>query len=217
MNGSERIERAIALQGDSLPWRKSPVKRLLKRAVDVAIAAPATLVALPIMGAVAGLVRATSPGPVLFGQDRLGLDGKPFKMWKFRTMRADNADGSAKGSGEVSRTDNRLTPVGAMLRDWRLDELPQLLHVLAGQMSLVGPRPDLASNLPVYRDEDLVRFAMPPGCTTMAFTTGAFANEFQARQAINAEYVRRWSVLLDLKIIARTALVLLRQENTAPR
>jgi len=213
----ERIKQVIAARAGALPWRTSRLRRLAKRALDLAIAAPATMVALPVMGAVAALVRATDPsGPVLFRQQRLGLDGELFTMWKFRTMRVENADGSVRTRGEVTRGDPRLTPVGAMLRDWRFDELPQLLHVLSGRMSLVGPRPDLPANLAAYTDEQLVRFAMPPGCTAWTFTRGAFANDWATRQAINADYVQRWTVWLDVKVLVGTVWVLLAQRDTSP-
>ena len=180
------------------------------------VGAVAAGVALPLMVAVAGAVRVTSPGPVLLKQQRVGLDGELFTMWKFRSMRADNADGQAQGRGEVTRADPRLTPIGAKLRDWRLDELPQLFHVVSGKMSLVGPRPDLPSNLPAYQDEHLVRFAMPPGCTAWTLTRGLFENDWARRQAINAEYVEQWSFWLDVKILAGTVGVMLRQQATAP-
>jgi lipopolysaccharide/colanic/teichoic acid biosynthesis glycosyltransferase len=216
MIGVERITAAIAPQASSLPWRRSRFARWAKRGLDLALAAPASIAALPVMAAVAAAVRATSPGPVLFRQERLGLDGVPFMMWKFRTMRADNADGTAVGRGEVTRADSRLTPIGAALRDWRLDELPQLFHVVAGKMSLVGPRPDLPINLGAYSDDQLVRFAMPPGCTAWTFTRGAFDNDWAARQTINAEYVRQWTLWLDLKVLFGTVFVLLGQRATAP-
>lgn len=217
MQRTERIQAAIAAQGANLPWRRSRVARWMKRAVDLGIAAPATLVAFPVMAAVGALVRATSPGPALLRQARVGLDGFPFEMLKFRTMRADNADGTSSGRGEVTREDSRLTPIGAALRDWRLDELPQLLHVLSGKMSLVGPRPDIPVNLDAYTDDQLLRFAMPPGCTAWTFTRGAFANDWATRQTINVEYVRNWSIWLDLKVLLESAGVLLAQRDTSPR
>jgi sugar transferase EpsL len=212
----ERILAAIAPELASLPWRRSRAGRWAKRALDLAVAAPLAAVTVPVMAVVAALVRLTSPGPVLLRQQRVGLDGSRFEMLKFRTMRADRKDGQAHGRGEVTRSDPRLTPPGRFLRDWRLDELPQLLHVLSGRMSLVGPRPDVPENLWAYRDELLVRFGMPPGCTAWTFTRGAFANDWATRQAINAEYVRTWSFWLDVKVIAQTAWVLLAQRDTAP-
>jgi lipopolysaccharide/colanic/teichoic acid biosynthesis glycosyltransferase len=212
----ERIFNVISEEASSIPWRRSKGKRVAKRLMDLAVAAPAAVVALPVMGAVALAVRATSPGPVLFKQERIGLDGKLFTLWKFRTMRAENADGSAKGIREVTRSDARLSPIGAVLRDWRLDELPQLFQVLFGQMSLVGPRPDIAVNLPAYSDEHLIRFAMPPGCTALTFTRGAFDNDWATRQAINAEYVREWHLWMDVQVIVGTFWVLLAQRATSP-
>jgi lipopolysaccharide/colanic/teichoic acid biosynthesis glycosyltransferase len=213
---AERITTKIHELGAELPWRRSRWQRIAKRALDLAIAAPAAVVALPAMAAVAAAVRATSPGPVFFRQQRLGLDGVPFTMWKFRTMRADRADGSATGQGEVTRTDSRLTPIGAVLRDSRLDELPQLFQVLTGKMSLVGPRPDIPVNLPAYREDQLLRFAMPPGCTAWTFTRGAFDNDWATRQTINVEYVRAWTPWLDLKVLVGTVGVLLARRATSP-
>ena len=211
-----RIHAAISAYAADLPWRNSRIRRWAKRALDLAVAAPATVIALPIMAAVATAVRVTSPGPVWFRQQRIGLDGELFTMWKFRTMRSDNADGSSFGRSEVTRQDPRLTPIGSLLRDSRLDELPQLFQVLAGSMSLVGPRPDLVANLPAYADEQLVRFAMPPGCTAWTFTRGAFENDWATRQAINVEYVKRWTLWLDVKVLLGTVRVLAAQHATSP-
>jgi sugar transferase EpsL len=212
----ERIQRAIE-QAGPMPWRTNRAARFAKRAIDLALATPATLVALPVMGAVAALVRANDPaGPVFFRQPRIGLDGELFTMWKFRTMRVETPHGSVRARGEVTRGDPRLIRGGALLRDWRLDELPQLFHVLSGRMSLVGPRPDLQANLPAYSEAQLVRFAMPPGCTAWTFTRGAFANDWSTRQTINVEYVKRWTIWLDLQVIVRTIGVLVAQRDTAP-
>jgi len=210
-----RIAAAIAPRAPALPWRRSSFRRWAKRALDLAVAAPAAVLALPVMATVAAAVRATSQGPILFRQERIGLDGKLFTLWKFRTMTATLA-GAEHRASEVTSQDARLTPIGAALRDWRLDELPQLFQVLAGEMSLVGPRPDIVANLPAYADERLIRFAMPPGCTAWTFTRGAFENDWATRQAINVEYVERWTLWLDVKILVGTAWVLLVQRATAP-
>ncbi len=132
-------------------------------------------------------------------------------------MRVERPDGSVAARGEVVRSDPRLTPIGAALRDWRLDELPQLLHVVLGQMSLVGPRPDIEANLSAYSEEQLVRFGMPPGCTAWTFTRGAFANDWAVRQGINVDYVYHWRLMLDLQILFGTVRVLLVQQDTAPK
>jgi putative colanic acid biosynthesis UDP-glucose lipid carrier transferase len=211
-----RIAAALERRSADVPWRRNTVGRWVKRALDLTIATPAAFAALPVMVAVAVAVRATSKGPILFRQQRIGLDGELFTLWKFRTMTA-TTNGVEHRASEVTSTDARLTPIGARLRDTRLDELPQLFQVLTGQMSLVGPRPDIAANLPAYADDDgLIRFAMPPGCTAWTFTRGAFENDWRTRQAINVEYVRRWTPWLDVKILVGTVRVLLQQRATAP-
>jgi len=210
-----RITATIAARAAALPWRTSLVGRWVKRAIDLAVAGPAAVAALPVMGIVAAAVKATSPGPILFRQARLGLDGRLFTLWKFRTMTVP-ADGAQHRASEVTRQDARLTPIGAALRDWRLDELPQLFQVLTGQMSLVGPRPDIVANLVAYEEHQLIRFAMPPGCTAWTFTRGAFENDWATRQVINVEYVEQWTWWLDVKVLIGTVWVLLVQRATAP-
>lgn len=211
----DRIKKTIAEKGNGLPWRRRRLARMVKRALDLLVAAPATVAAAPVMVAVGAAVRVTSPGPLFFRQQRLGLDGDLFWMWKFRTMEA-LPEGASHRASEVTRHDARLTPIGAFLRDWRLDELPQLLQVLSGQMSLVGPRPDIPANLPAYTDAQLLRFAMPPGCTAWTFTRGAFENDWTTRQQINVEYVETWSLLLDIKVLLGTLHVLAFQRATSP-
>ena len=203
-------------QAESLPWLRRGVQRALKRLIDLLVAGSMLLAIIPVLLITALLVRVTSRGPVLLRQTRLGLNGRPYAMLKFRSMVAANPDGSAGYQGEVTAQDARLTPIGGFIRAWRIDELPQLLHVLKGEMSLVGPRPDIPDNLPLYSDSQLLRFAMPPGCTAWTFTRGAFNNDWNTRQDINVEYVRQWSLWLDIKIIAGSLLVLLRQEEANP-
>jgi sugar transferase EpsL len=202
---------------DTIPWRRSTSQRLLKRGFDIAGSILLLPLCLPIMLVVAVLIWLTSRGPVLLVQSRLGLDGVSFGMYKFRTMIAEREDGFANGSGEVTDIDPRLTPIGRWLRAWRLDELPQLWHVLMGEMSLVGPRPDLLSNLGYYAPEQMLRFAMPPGCTAWTLTRGAFENDWNARQNINVEYVKQWSFWLDLEILLDSIFVVLAQNNTSPK
>lgn len=211
-----RITEALARYAHDVPWRRRPIQRLLKRVIDMAAALVLGVMLVPVILVVAGLVRATSRGPVFFLQTRLGLNGVPFRMIKFRSMVAELPDGSAKGRGEVTSDDQRLTPIGGWLRAWRLDELPQLVHVFSGKMSLVGPRPDIPPNLDLYSPEQMLRFAMPPGCTAWAFTRGAFSNDWLARQDINVEYVEQWSLWLDIKIFLQTIMVLFLQRNTTP-
>jgi sugar transferase EpsL len=212
-----RISDALARNHGNIPWQTKSLERYAKRAFDLLVASLLILPTLPIMLVVALLVRMTSKGPVLLHQSRVGLNGVPFRMYKFRTMVADLPDGSASGRGEVTDDDLRLTPIGGWLRAWRLDELPQFYHVLSGEMSLVGPRPDLVSNIAFYSPVQMRRFTMPPGCTAWTLTRGAFENDWSARQDINVEYVDKWSFWLDLQILFESAVVILRQKHTSPK
>lgn len=211
-----RLREVIVRQGADIPWRRRHWQRRLKRAFDVVVAAVLLVALSPVIVLTALLVRITSKGPVLLSQTRIGLNGVPLRMLKFRSMRAETADGFVSKRGEVTGVDPRLTPIGRWIRAWRLDELPQLFHVLTGTMSLVGPRPDIPANLGLYTPEQALRFTMPPGCTAWTFTRGVFANDWHERQNINVEYVRQWSFWLDVKILIGSVFVLLAQKNTTP-
>lgn len=210
----QRIAVVVAQVEREVPWRVRTLQRLAKRVFDIVVSLTLLLLGWPVMLVTALAVRLTSPGPALFIQYRVGEGGVPFRMVKFRSM----TDAPLKGHevGEVTSTDPRLTSIGSFLRASRLDELPQLVHVLLGEMSLVGPRPDIAANLHRYRDDQLVRFAVPQGCTTWGVIRGGLSKSWSERQDINAEYVWQWSFLLDIQIIFRTAVVLLLQRGTNP-
>lgn len=184
-----------------------------KRAIDVFVAGCALIILLPVLLSIALLVRATSSGPALFTQLRWGKDGRKIRIFKFRTMYDDLGDET--GITQTSREDHRVTPLGAVLRRSNLDELPQLLNVLKGDMSLVGPRPHaigmLAAGVPY---EQLVpayhkRHTMRPGITGLAQMRGlrgptVLASKARARIAADAYYVDHFSLLLDLKILIGT-------------
>lgn len=207
----ERVELALQRANAELPWNRLRGQRLLKRAFDIVVSALMILFGWPVFAVIALLVRATSKGPVLFSQTRLGLGAKPFTIYKFRTMTTGDHE-----LMEVMATDPRLTPIGAFLRSSKLDELPQLFHVLFGQMSLVGPRPDVPQNFHRHSEQQLMRFAMPQGCTTWGVIRGGHALDWNARQDINAEYVWKWNIWLDLKIVLQTPAVILGQKGTLP-
>lgn len=196
-----------------LPYFGYPGQKSLKRLFDVLASMAMIILGLPVILLVALLVKLTSPGPVLFVQVRLKQGGEPFRMIKFRTMTSSETPHELK---EVTTSDPRLTPIGAFLRASRLDELPQLWHVLTGEMSLVGPRPDVPQNLERYTTSQLLRFAMPQGCTTWGVIRGGLLNDWSTRQDINVEYVRKWSFFLDLRILVQTVVVLLTQRGTNP-
>ena len=186
---------------------------ILKRFLDVAVAATALVALSPLLALVWALVRLTSPGPALFVQERVGLNKRLFKFHKFRTMvenaealQADlEASNETNGATFKMRNDPRITPLGRILRKTSIDELPQLYNVLRGDMSLVGPRP-----LPI-RDVERIendwprrRFGVKPGITCLWQIRGRNALPFERMMECDIEYVDTWSVALDLKILLAT-------------
>jgi Undecaprenyl-phosphate glucose phosphotransferase len=189
--------------------RESPLygwNRVLKRAFDLVVGGASLLVATPLMLGVALAIRFTSPGPVLLRQERMGLDGRRFHLLKFRTMRVDAE--AATGPVWARPDDERRTPVGAVLRRFNLDELPQLLNVLRGEMSLVGPRPER----PVFVDEFrrripgyMLRHKVKAGMTGWAQVNGWRGDtSLEKRIEYDLYYIERWSLLLDVKILVQT-------------
>jgi putative colanic acid biosysnthesis UDP-glucose lipid carrier transferase len=182
-----------------------------KRMTDLAFTIPIVACALPAMLLIAILVKITSKGPVIFQQRRYGLDGKEIVVYKFRTMRVTE-DGAE--IAQAKRNDPRITPVGGFLRRFSLDELPQLINVLQGRMSLVGPRPHAVTHNEQYRrliKGYMIRHKVLPGITGLAQVNGcrgetAELEQMQARVNYDLEYLRRWSPSLDLKILVKTAL-----------
>ena len=179
--------------------------RAAKRLIDLTVASVVLLVALPVMVIVAMLVWMGLGRPILFVQERPGLHGKVFRLYKFRSMR-DLVD----SSGRVLRDDQRLTPLGRFLRRSSLDELPQLFNVLRGTMSLVGPRPLLTQYLPLYSAAQYRRHEMKPGITGWAQVSGRNALSWEEKFRLDVLYVDRWSLLIDIKILLVTALRVVR-------
>lgn len=182
-----------------------------KRAFDLAVAIPATIVLAPVMAGVAAWVRIDSPGPAIFRQRRAGAFGRPFTCLKFRSM-VDGAEG--KGAGlTVTEDDDRITRVGRVLRRLSLDELPQLINVIRGDMSIVGPRPTVPSQVVHYDQVQRRRLMARPGITGLAQVRGRASIPWSERIALDVEYVDTWSMELDLRIIADTIRVVLRGEG----
>ncbi|MDW3217887.1 MAG: sugar transferase [Acidimicrobiales bacterium] len=177
-------------------------KRLLDLAILAVVAVPAALIGLVCAGA----VRLSSRGPVLFLQERVGMDGTPFVVWKFRTM--------LDGENPIIPTDDRITAVGRILRRTSLDELPQLVNVARGEMSVVGPRPTLAYQVERWSDRQKGRLAVRPGLTGLAQVNGRNDLSWAERIEFDLEYVRTQSLRRDLAIIARTVAVLIGGEGT---
>lgn len=186
-------------------------RRELKRAIDVLGAAAGLLVLAPIMTIVAIGVRWRLGSPVLFRQRRIGLGGRPFTILKFRTM-LDQRD----ASGELLRSAHRLDPFGQWLRSTSLDELPELFNVLRGDMSLVGPRPLIWRYHDRFTPSQARRHEAKPGITGWAQVHGRNQLTWQQRFELDVWYVDHWNVWLDLKVLARTALLVVRREATSP-
>jgi len=179
--------------------RQSGLPALLKTAVDRTSAAIALLLMLLPMAVVAACIRILMGSPVFFRSTRTGRWGQLFTLWKFKTM-GDERD----SSGELLSDEERLTPLGRLLRSTSLDELPQLWNVLRGDMSLVGPRPLLPQYLPLYSEEQRRRHDVIPGITGWAQVNGRNALTWDRKFELDVWYVNHWSLLLDLRILLMT-------------
>lgn len=192
--------------------RHKPVQRALKRAFDVFASGFALLALAPLLMVVAALVKLTSPGPVLFRQERVGLFGRSFPMLKFRSMVADAearkeallAHNEQSGPVFKMRHDPRITPLGRFLRKYSIDELPQLVNVLRGDMSIVGPRPPLASEVARYEGWQRRRLSVRPGLTCVWQVSGRNDVSFQDWMLLDMRYIDHWSLLADFGLIFRT-------------
>jgi lipopolysaccharide/colanic/teichoic acid biosynthesis glycosyltransferase len=176
-----------------------------KRAVDLAIVAVAAVPSVLVGVLCAAAIRLTSPGPVFFRQERIGMGGRPFRVWKFRTM--------VVGDNPVFPDPDRITSAGRWLRRTSLDELPQLLNVLEGTMSVVGPRPTLGYQVERYDDHQRLRLCVRPGLTGLAQIRGRNALTWDERIEHDVEYVRTQSVSADLAILAASFRVVVSGEG----
>lgn len=183
-------------------------RRYGKRLLDLALTVPALVLLSPLLALIAVLVRVTMGAPVLFRQQRPGLHGQPFILYKFRTM-TDAYD----AEGRVRSEADRLTPLGRLLRSTSLDELPELWNVLKGEMSLVGPRPLLMKYLERYTPEQARRHEVRPGLTGWAQVNGRNAISWEQKFALDVWYVDHLSFWLDLKIMALTVWKILKREG----
>jgi lipopolysaccharide/colanic/teichoic acid biosynthesis glycosyltransferase len=173
-----------------------------RRALDLLIAVPAVIVTAPAVAVLAWRIRRESPGGALYTQVRSGLEGKPFEIYKLRTM---VKDAEFFGAGlAVLEGDSRITPTGAFLRRYSLDELPNLWNVVRGEMAIVGPRPTLPAQVEQYNQPERRRLAVPPGITGWAQVNGRASLPWSERIELDIWYVEHRSLWLDLKILART-------------
>jgi len=191
---------------------------VVKRLTDIAISAAILILCLPVIVAIALLVKATSPGPVIFKQRRYGLDGHEIIVYKFRTMTVSEDGARIR---QATKDDSRVTALGRILRRYSLDELPQLINVLQGRMSLVGPRPHAVAHNEEYRKlikGYMVRHKVLPGITGLAQINGCRGEtsqleDMQARVNLDIEYLRRWTPRLDLQILSVTVLKMFRDDE----
>jgi putative colanic acid biosynthesis UDP-glucose lipid carrier transferase len=196
----------------------SGVNGIVKRGSDIVLSIIILILISPIMLAIAIGVKMTSPGPVLFVQRRYGLDGKDIYVYKFRSMSVCENGDQIK---QATRNDNRITPLGAILRKTSLDELPQFFNVLQGRMSIVGPRPHAVAHNEMYRKlikGYMVRHKVKPGITGWAQINGhrgetELLEKMEARIEFDLDYLRNWSLKLDLAIIAKTVLVVVNDKQ----
>jgi exopolysaccharide biosynthesis polyprenyl glycosylphosphotransferase len=212
------------------PAKLSRSSRLLKRSVDYALASVMLIALAPLMLLIAIWIRLDSKGPVLFRQKRLGYDMQPFTVYKFRTMRVDtdedehrryieqtlthHASPNSNGLYKLDRSSS-VTRVGRFLRKTSLDELPQLLNIVAGEMSLVGPRPCLDYETEGFAEHHFERFLMPPGLTGLWQVTARANSTFGEALEMDVAYVRGWSLSLDLRLLLKTPFSLVRMRATA--
>jgi lipopolysaccharide/colanic/teichoic acid biosynthesis glycosyltransferase len=181
---------------------------LTKRALDVVGATVGLTLAAPVLAASAIAVRLEDAGPVFFRQERVGLEGQTFEVLKLRTM---IVDAHTQGAGyAVDAGDSRITRIGHVLRKTSIDELPQLVNVLRGEMSLVGPRPTLAYQVERYTERQRRRLEVKPGLTGWAQVNGRASLSWPERIELDVWYVEHRSLALDLRILLRTVSVLLR-------
>ncbi len=198
----------LSLSGVAL----SPVSLVTKRVFDLIVGGAIIVIGLPLWIVVAAMIKANSEGPVLFTQERVGRNGRPFLIYKFRTM-VDGAERRLKDLGAANeadgplfkiREDPRLTAVGKKLRKYSIDEFPQLINVMKGEMSLVGPRPPLKNETTQYSKDDWHRLDVPPGMTGLWQVSGRSNLTFREMVRLDTYYVDNWSVRLDLSLLVRT-------------
>lgn len=192
---------------DLEPWQEPSVYRVTKRAMDLLLTGAVLLFALPVMGLVGLLIWMTDGSPILFYQDRVGLRGRAFRMLKFRTMYKNTP---SYAHTPKDQHDPRITPIGRFLRRTSLDELPQLLNVLKGNMSLVGPRPEMPFIVEKYTPEQRQRLMVKPGITGLWQISADRAYEIHENIDYDLYYIRNQSILLDLAILLHTGVFAIR-------
>jgi len=213
------VARVLMRAGDE--WPRSAVGGRAKRVFDLVVAGAALVLLSPVLAVIALFIRAHDGGPALYRQERIGLGGRTFKCLKFRSMGVDGdaclaahlatnpAAGREWALNRKLRVDPRITPIGKLLRKTSLDELPQLLNVVRGEMSLVGPRPVVDAELARYDLAKVHYMRARPGLTGLWQVSGRSHTSYRQRVEFDRAYVNRWNFLWDVSIIARTIPALL--------
>ncbi|MFC4354202.1 sugar transferase [Chryseomicrobium palamuruense] len=178
----------------------------IKRLVDIIGSGLGLLIISPLLLIVVLLIKLTMPGPIFFKQERVGKNKRLFQILKFRTMKVDT---EAEKDLDFSKDKDRLTSIGKILRRTKIDELPQLINVLVGDMSLVGPRPTVMKQVEKYTEYQLKRLNMSPGMTGLAQVNGNITLPWEQRIQYDIEYIENFSVLLDCKILFKTVAIVL--------
>ena len=186
-------------------------KLAVKHSIDFVISLVLLILLSPLFLIVALIIKLESRGPVFFKQDRIGKDGELFVIYKFRSM-VNNADKMGAGIN-LSKDDNRITPFGHFIRNWSIDELPQLINILIGDMSIIGPRPTITYQVERYSERQRKRLNMRPGVTGWAQVNGRNSLPWVKRIEYDIWYVENYSLLLDLKIFIKTFRVALLREG----
>ena len=195
--------------------------RILKRVMDLIIGTAVLIISFPVFVAIAVAIKLDDNGPVFFFQERVGLESKPFKMVKFRSMRKDAEEQKSSLEHLTMRNsplfkmeeDPRVTRVGKFIRKWSLDEVPQVLNVIIGTMSLVGPRPPLRSEVDKYDDHVNRKFLVKPGITGLWQVSGRSNLSWEDSVRIDLYYVENWSIMTDVIILFRTFVAVLRKDG----
>ncbi|MDE3179218.1 MAG: sugar transferase [Acidobacteriota bacterium] len=199
-------------------------QRALKRFLDLGLSAAASIAALPVCLLIAVVIKLDSAGPVIFAADRVGLNGRRFKLYKFRSMVVD-ADAKLRELAHLNQggarmvkipNDPRVTRAGKFLRKYSLDEIPQLWNVLRGDMSLVGPRPQAPGEVELYDDHQRRRLSVPAGITGWWQVTARSDPRFEVWVAKDLEYIDHWSLGLDIRILIKTVFVVLAGKDASP-
>ena len=208
--------------GHATKWAWDTVNKCIKRLVDIIGSIVCIILFSPIMAVVAVLVKKSSPGPIIFAQERIGLGNKPFKMYKFRSMYADAeerkkelmAQNEMNGLMFKMENDPRITKTGDFLRKTSLDEFPQFINILKGDMSLVGTRPPTLDEFAQYSPYHKKRLSFRPGLTGMWQVSGrSDITDFEEIVKLDVEYIDNWSFWLDIKILLKTFLEVFTQKG----